>query len=177
MLPQCPRHKLPVHFSGCRNPKCGMLFKRGGAWISWQELPKWEPAVAERQARDKQGRGAIRLLAAQVRAETAALRHEQAARDQAATGAPPPAPRPLPPQPAPRSASALAKAHSGSWRGPGRDFGCSLADDESAASGPVCQHGGVTWDDHWSCCGERDEGAPCAEAKVGASAGNRGCDY
>ena len=106
-----------------------------------------------------------------MRAEAAALKHEQAARDQAAGDAPP-HPRPLPPLPAPKP---LLAEHSGSWRGPGRRYRCSLANDESSESGPVCQHGSIIVVDHWSCCGELDEGAACTEAQGGASA-NEGSD-
>lgn len=100
----------------------------------------------------------------QVRAEAAALRHELAAlhrvQGKSAREA-----RALPEQPSMvvQSSHLVQHHHLGTFRRRPRGYACSLEFSESSSTGPLCTHpGGVLRFDHWSCCGARNEDAPCS---------------
>jgi len=73
VLPRCPTHDVPVVFNGCT--ACGYLF----TGVSWTSLPNWDPNGKAKLEIDKTKLNAAKLLAAQVRKETAMLQYTQLA--------------------------------------------------------------------------------------------------
>ncbi len=48
---------------------------------------------------------------------------------------------------------------------------CSLAGEDE--DGPLCAHGDIIREDHWSCCGGLVHKAPCAKVGLAVSNGRR----
>ena len=64
----------------------------------------------------------------------------------------------------------ISGAHTGEWRrlsDSSHSYKCSIPGQQDGA---LCSHGGIIGSDHWSCCGELKEKAPCPGPLNGSTA-------